>query len=316
MYLVLKTDADAETIKVLGKSLIIVAVFSSLAAIVQFFINPGFLRVVAGRPAFGGHLRSQGVFNAEFLHSYYLIAALAFTALWVKSARIKWALIGLFLIGIALSFHRMSWIVACVLFLVYLALERRESSLKVIVLGGTLAFLLYFLGTEVFPIMDAVESSTVVRSRVADDTMTGRMRQYAMVLERFDDIAVWGAGSWGSDAYYSGMISIGLREWASGQRGGIHNLYLALLFIYGLPAALLFCIALASIHIYIWRAYSRRGTIALFPLLFLVMYWIMNLTNSFPLTSEFGVFVGIVLGSSAAVLRTPLFAETANGISV
>jgi len=302
IYLVLKRNGDDGMLKVLAKSLIIVSIVSSITAIIQFFIAKDFMRIGTLYPAFGGYYRSNGIFWSEYMHSYTLVAAVALTLVTVQSKKLKYFLNSLFLFGILLSFHRMSWIVTFVVFSLYLIIERRQNVWKFVVIGGVLIFAFVVVSTAIVPLMDELTMSDVYQSRLSSDTISTRFRFYNMVLERIDKVFFWGAGSRSSSLYYYGMLSTGVvnKEWALGEAGGIHNLYLEILFFYGFPQLLLFCLLLYSLlkgYLKLYRKYQERF---LFFFLFMVMYCLMNLTNAFPLQGDFGFILSIVIGCGAA----------------
>jgi O-antigen ligase len=123
-----------------------------------------------------------------------------------------------------------------------------------------------------------------------------------MVFRQLDEIAFVGAGSTKSHLYYYSIMDANLgEEWATGARGGFHNLYVYYLFVYGIPFVILFGVFLFSIVKFFFKQVAGGLAIFLVPLLFMVMFIIMNLSNSFPLEADFGFYVGLFLGCSAAV---------------
>ena len=63
--------ADLPSYNVVGKSMIIGAVVSSLVSIVQLGYDSYFLRIGDYRPAFGNSIRSNGIFSTEYYNSYF-----------------------------------------------------------------------------------------------------------------------------------------------------------------------------------------------------------------------------------------------------
>ncbi len=303
IYVLLKRYADQTHLRVLFYSAIILAVVTSLVAVVQFAVDPWFLRVGDTRLAFGGHLRSNGVFWSEYMHSYFLVLALVLVIVFVKRAGTKILLSSLFVLGILLSFHRMSWAVTGVVGCLYLILARRQPVWKLVTVTAVLLFLFYGMFSEFFPMARTVESSAVFQERLSSNTMSSRFKYFGMVIDQFDKIFIWGAGSKTSSLYYYGMLSTGIvdRDWALGRKGSIHNLYLEILFLYGLPVAAAFCAALVAILHYFIIRFRRGASSALLAILFFTMFILMNLTNAFPLDGQFGVTVALVLGCNAAL---------------
>jgi hypothetical protein len=290
-------------VQVFGRAILLVAAVSSLVAIVQFFVNPYFLRIGGELPAFGGKLRSNGVFYAEYLHSYVCVMALIITLLAVQPGKIKSGLIAFYLIGILLSFHRMSWIVTGLVFILYFVLYQRQSFKKVVVWVPLIISILLFFSLEIFPVVDTIQGSSLYKSRLSQNSLDSREKISEMALKYIDEIFLMGAGSTKSGVYYYAMMNaVEDRDWALGLRGGFHNIYVYNLFFYGMPLALLFVIMLLSMFRYFIRMIFEEKYFSFFPLFFLLMFVIMNLTNCFPLEYDFGFYFAMFLGCSAAVV--------------
>lgn len=304
-YLILRYHATLQDLAVLIRAWILTGVVSSGVALVQFFVSSDFLRVGYLRGAYVGQIRAFGIFNAEYLNSYFLIVAIVLTLLFVRPMRWKILMTGLFFTAIALSFHRMSWAVALFVVGLYIALVIGGRIWTYIIVGSAAAFVGYVVLTEFLPLVYQSSQSSMLRGRLSADTMNERFRFYTMVLERFDKVYAWGAGSIKSTLYYYGMISAGAgEEWAHEGRGGIHNLYLETLFFYGLPVLLTFVAMLAATLRYFNRLFRSVGKEFLVPFLFLVMFVLMNMTNGFPLYGDFGVLFAIALGGGGAAARS------------
>jgi len=308
-YLFLKKYADEDMMRIFFKAFLMIGIMTSLVAIIQFFIDSQFMRVGNTYIAFAGHLRSQGIYWSEYQHSYMLAFAIALVLVTIQSKRLKIFLISLFLIGIILSFHRMSWIATFLVLIIYLVMEKRAKILKLILASGILLFTLYVLSTEVIPIIDEFKQSQVYQSRLSSNTITNRLKFYEMVINNINKIYLWGAGSTSNSLYYYGMLNTGVvdEEWAKGEAGGIHNLYFEILFFYGIPLLVLFCLMLVSMLKVYFRLFRSRHKIFLFSFLFLGIYCLMNLTNSFSIYSDFTFILGIMLGCTAAVHRKQLY---------
>lgn len=310
LYAILKYDADEEMIRVITTSMIAVAVISSLVAIVQFMAAPYFLRVGSELPAFGGKLRSNGVYWSEYLHSYNVLFGLLLVLLFVPSKSKRFFLIGLFLIGIFFTFHRMSWITAFLCISLYFGVVKKREVWKFIIIGGILVFTIFVLMTEIFTVGQEIERSEMYQSRLKSDTMSGRLKFYNMVLENYDKIVVAGVGSKASPLYYFGMMGVGVgEEWARGETGGIHNGFLHVLFFYGMPTLVLYILMLIVVMREFIRQYIKFHQPLFFSFLFVLIYCLMNLTNAFPITEDFGFLLGIIIGCSAAVSTKSLFSN-------
>ena len=152
--------------------------------------------------------------------------------------------------------------------------------------------------------MSDIEGSSFYQERLSSDTMTDRMRLNSMVLEHADQIFFMGTGNKRSEVYHNGMLGLGMGEqWESGSKWGIHNVYLETLFLYGVPLLALLLTMLISVIRTQYRLMVSMNLFFFFPLSYVVMYTVMNLTNSFQLYTELGILLGIILGCSAAYAR-------------
>ncbi len=302
-YLVLKQVADEEMIKVIFRSLLIVAGVSAIVATVQSFYNPYVLRVGDERVAFGDTIRPNGVFSSEYLHSYFCVLALIITLVTIESRKLKVVLVMLYLTGILLSLHRMSWIVTFAVLAVYALYGKRKQLARMAVTLAVAALSIYVVSTELTPLFEKFQASALFKSRLGSDTMSTRTKLFSMVLHHFDDIALWGAGSRQTDIYYYGMLETGVvdRQWALGRAGSIHDLYLEILFLYGLTTLVIFSAMLLSMLRSFRSMVRTSAPFFLVPLLFTVMFMLMNLTNAFPLQGPLGFLFAIILGVSGSV---------------
>ncbi|MBI5916149.1 MAG: hypothetical protein HY842_12305, partial [Bacteroidetes bacterium] len=114
----LKTiSTDEETLRIIRASILIGAVVSAVVSLVQISLDPMFMRMGDQRPAFGNVLRSNGIFSTEYFNSYFLITAIVWVLVTVKSNWTKVLLVCLFAAGVVSTFQRMSWLVMCLVLL-------------------------------------------------------------------------------------------------------------------------------------------------------------------------------------------------------
>jgi hypothetical protein len=303
IYLVSKHILTPGILQVLGLSFLLVGIISSLVAIVQFFGNPWFLRIGGELPAFGGKLRSNGIFYAEYLHSYVCIMAMMVALLGLEEGKLRNGVIGLLFIGIILSFHRMSWIVTIVVMTLYIVLYRREGFRRMIVWAPLLISIVLFLSLEVFQVVDKIQESSFYKGRLSQNSLDSREKISEMALRHLDEIFFVGAGSSKSGVYYYAMMNaVEDRDWAMGLRGGFHNIYVYSFFFYGVPFAVIFILMIIISIWYFISSFLNGELFSLFPFLFLVMFVIMNITNCFPLEYDFGFYFALFLGCGAGVI--------------
>ncbi len=135
--------ADKTTYSLIGKSIIIGAIITSLISFVQISFDPFFLRIGDDRIAFGNLLRTNGLFRAEYYNAYYLIIAITWTLVTVKNNLAKIALVCLFSLGVISTFISLIiWIIIwggpLVLLIKLIQASNLEQIRDLILLGGGL----------------------------------------------------------------------------------------------------------------------------------------------------------------------------------
>ncbi len=289
----IKLIADKPSYDLIGRSIIICAVISSIVSIIQIGIDPYFLRIGDNRVAFGQILRSNGVFRAEYYHSYLLIIAVTWTLTTIQKTQLKIALLSLFSIGVFVTFHRMSWVILTLVFLTYFLYIEKIAIQKLMVLG--MLGLTILLGLTIFFYKDIV-NSTMVQERLSD-TSGGRDQYRALVLDNIGDRPIFGYGNFEHDFFYRRMLEItSNRDRASGKTGGIHNGYLESLFLYGIPASICFAFfVLLTVFYYATRPFKEELYFVI-PFFVSVIYLIANLTNSFLFLTYLSVLLAMHIG--------------------
>lgn len=277
IIIAIRMMGDKPSYALIGKSMIIGAVVSSFVGFYQLSVDPYFLKIGDYRPAFGEFIRPNGIFNAEYLHSYYLIIALTWTLITVKNRTAKIALVSLFILGVLSSFMRMSWIILILLLTIYVLFIRKVSLGKVLTAG--LAGLSVLLVVSVMFYQD-IMNSTLVRERLAD-SIDGRKGYYGMVFDNIGDKPLFGYGSLENEVYYVNLLRITMsRERASAADGSIHSGYFSSLFEYGIPAFVCFCLfVILAVAYYLSRI--GKDPFYLVPFFVSIIYMIGNFTNTF-----------------------------------
>ncbi len=295
-YLIAKHSFDAGLGKVILASLVCIAVASSLVALIQFFVNPEFLRVGSMREAFGGATRSNGVFKDEYTHSYFVIAGLFAALTTIRRRLLRYLVAALSIAGIILSFHRMSWI--CMLLVLGLVGLFKAQSRSRKLLGWSVSVMAVVLVLVALGADQFLQSNEFVYQRLLSDTMTGRTDVYSVALNRIQKEWMFGVGSPRSDTYYLDMTRAGIREFASGSVGGIHNLYLNMAYMYGIPVALLYGVSLLSLAVFYWRR-AHSQYFSFLAAVFATVFLIANLSNWFYPAAEESLLLAIIAGVAA-----------------
>lgn len=304
IYLVLKRTADFGMMKTIFSALLIVCVITSIIGIYQLFLDQDFMRIGSSYLAFGDLIRSNGIYRVDFLQGSFLLIGVVVTFITIRRRIGKIILILLFLVGIATTFHRTTWFITIVVFIVYFI---KGKKLKLWQLTATsifsVIFLYFFL--QVNPLfLKPFEDSLFVKDRLGMDTWTDRVLLYEIVLSRMPGNFFFGVGGVKSEVYLQDVLSAGGSiDVASGERGGVHNLYLLTAFFYGVPVALFFTIFCISCFVYFWRKANHKQKFYFIPLSIILTYILQNLLNMFYLYHDFGILMAIFLGISIAVNR-------------
>lgn len=288
--------ADRAFYSLIGKCIIIAAVFSSIVSILQLVYDPYFMRIGSPRTAFGDVLRSNGLFSQEYNNSYFLIIAIIWVLTVVKKELDKIGLVVLFSIGVLCSFMRMSWLILALVLITYL-IYVRKTAIEKLLLAGLIIFAIGI--TTSITYYQEIMNSKLVKERLSDG-IDSRKGYYKMVLDNFGNRPLVGYGDRNNEVYYSNMLAVtGSRVRASGAEGGIHNGYLEVLFYYGLPALVFFVLYMILSVIY-HASFIRENTFFTIPFLIGIIVLVGNFTNSFPLLSYpstlYAIHIGIGIG--------------------
>jgi energy-coupling factor transporter transmembrane protein EcfT len=295
-YQISKQLFDVGLARMILAALLCVGVASSLVSIVQFFFDPELLRFGSSELAFAGRLRSNGVFGEEYSHSYFLILGLAVALTSVKQRSPRILLVVLMLIGIALSFHRMSWIVTVLVLIIvsiFNAPSRGWRFLVWVLFGSSIVLVLAVVGTEYL-----YQSSELVSHRLMEDTLSGRFSIYDVVMERIPNVWLTGVGSVKSDFYYLDMTLGGAKQYATGEVGGIHNLYLNMTYLYGIPTSLLYTGFLITLTGFYWGR-AHRQYLAYIAAIFATVFLCANLSNWFYPQRDLSLLLAVISGLAA-----------------
>jgi hypothetical protein len=302
IYLVLKRTADREMLKVAGKALLIVCTISSLIGIYQFLIDPFFFRIGSERIAFAGYLRSNGIFGSELIQSYFLIPGIVVALFTIRNNLLKYSLIALFLLGIIFTFHRMSWIIVMLTLTLYLIKVKKKDVWQIIAVGVYLVVALTYFSSTFSLNLTNISRSAPVQERLLQETMSGRIECFTMVLENIPQSWLIGFGSRKSKVYYSGMLEVE-PSYASGERGGIHNGYLAIMFYRGIPVMILYTFFLILAFYNFWTLAKFKHIFYFIPFFELMKYILLNITNRVALYNALGLLFAIFLGTGVAIYQ-------------
>ncbi len=283
---------DKHSYNLIGKSMIIGAVISSVVSIIQLSFDHYFLRIGDARIAFDGLLRSNGIFETEYFNSYYLIIAIAWTLIKIKNNYLKMALVSLFTLGVLTSFQRMSWLIVALVIVTYLAYIKKVALEKLVLIGLTGFAVL--LSLSIFYYQE-IANSALVRERLTDSVQR-REGYYWLVLDNIGEKPLFGFGNLKNDIYYNEMLRItGDRNRAMAVTGDLHSGYFSALFLYGIPAFVCFLLFVLLSVFYYASSYKVDKYFAI-PFLVSIIYMIANLTNTFLFLTYIAILFAIHIG--------------------
>lgn len=283
---------DEETFRIIGSALIIGAVIASTVSIIQFLMDPMFLRVGDQRLAFGTTLRSNGIFINEYLNAYFIITALAWVLITYKNGFLKYGLFLLFSIGVICAFQRMSWLILSIISLIYFTQIQKISFARLLSAGLIASAILL----TVFLLYRAdIMNSSLVTQRLSEP-IDSRAGYYKTALSNVGKKPIFGFGGKNNDVYYYSMLLITeSRERASGVAGDFHSGYFSTMFYHGLFAFLAF-IGLVVTSIYYFGNLLKKHIIFSIPFLVALLYGVGNLTNTFLLPEYLSLLFVIHMG--------------------
>jgi O-antigen ligase len=291
MYCV-RVMVDEETMRIIGSALIIGAIFASISSIVQFLIDPMFLRVGDQRIAFGTTLRSNGLFINEYLNAYFVITALAWVLITYKDGFIKYLLYGIFTLGVICAFQRMSWLILSIVTFIYFTQIKKISFSRLMAVG--LAGLSIIIIIVIFFRADIMNSS-LVKQRLSEP-IDSRAGYYTTALTNVGKKPIFGFGGKNNDVYYYSMLLITHnRDRATGVAGDFHSGYFSTMFYYGIIAFLAF-IGIVVTSISYFGNLLKTHLIFSIPFLVTLLYGVGNLTNTFLFPEYLSLLLAIHLG--------------------
>ncbi|HIE15978.1 MAG TPA: hypothetical protein EYP69_03530 [Bacteroidales bacterium] len=172
---------------------------------------------------------------------------------------------------------------------------------------GGLIILILMISPKIIPVVDVIRSSHLVEKRLLTDTITFRFKIYKMVMDNISKRWVIGCGTRKSDIYYQGMMKVTAdKEWAKAEVGGIHNGYLHIMFLKGVPAVIIFLMFLIFGIFYFGQLISVKHIFYFIPLFEVSKFMLANMTNVFLLSGDLGLLLAIFIGVGVAVNKNNL----------
>jgi len=289
----------------------ILAVINALVAIVQITVDSTFLKYGPPRLAFGNVVRASGIFQAEYELGYCQILAIIITLQRYRGMVRRYFLIPLLTISVLLTFHRLDFIILNLCLIIYTGLF--SSSTRKVMVSLVIGLVALSTTTIYWVVAPMIKTSSFVQQRLQEDTVSGRLAQYQLILTtlaEFTDVTFFGLGDYDNKAYDILMkkrnlvhtIHEGDKTYSKGSV--VHNGFLAVGILHGALAMTFFTAFLFSMLFYFKKKISRAtpNTIVSF---FAVLIWILcNLSNGMnSFDAYFPLMVALLSGAGVGQLR-------------
>lgn len=303
----LQVIGDEVTFGIIGRAVIIGAVFSSVISLIQVGYDPSFMRVGDSRGAFGDVIRANGMFWGEYTNGYFLIIATIWSLTLLKNKFIQGLLVGLFTLAIFTTFHRMSWLVLIICLSIYFFMIKTPA-LDRLILAALLAGAVLLTGTLLF--YRDIAHSSLVKERL-NDSVEGREGYWSMVFNHIGEKPIFGFGNSDNEVYYTNMLRVTReRDRATGASGDLHNGYLQIMFINGIPSFIFFT-AFVILCIFYFGKWLGSHLYFAIPFLFSIVYLFANMTNNFTFNKHMALLCAIHIGVGMGIkhsfkLKSPL----------
>lgn len=302
-FFALQGSWNEELMDAIFNVIVITAVISTFIGIMQLFVDQQFMRVGVGRIAFKNVLRSSGLFQADYTQVYFCLIAWIIAVMRMQKGRIRSFVLYFTPLGMFLTFHRMGALIFLGVMIFYMV-KYRELKGRVILGLGFLAgiFLFYLLVGQSTLFSASGFFSGGIQERMSDDTISGRFAIYYVVLQRIPDFFWLGIGTKFSNIYYMDMFTSGQTYAVGGEIGGVHNLYLNLAYLYGVPASIFMFTFILTVIVSLLRR-IELDKLVFIPFAVTCVYFFGNFSNWFYPDAEFSIAVAIVLGLGVGLMK-------------
>ena len=205
-YYSTKYFIDENTIINFVKIVVIFSIFSCFVSLLQVFISKDLFHYGVHRLGFGETFRATGIFHSEYTLAFFHITIIIFLFVYYK----KYYLILLNCIPVALTFHRLSYLILITIFSCWAILNIKKSKvhmLSFITLYFLVFLTLYTTNFTNYSLQDLFQSRFFTE-RITQDTVSGRVEQWknaVFIMKKH----FFGIGGYGSKSYYNYAAKIG-----------------------------------------------------------------------------------------------------------
>jgi len=297
-YLAAKRCATASFFDGLIKAVLMMGIASACISFVQVLGDGSFLKTCNPRMAFGHVVRSSGIFQSEYELGYFQILAVIITVYKLKNSFWKLPLIGLFIGSLLTTFHRLDVLILITCFFTYTWFFSKSSQKTATYLA---CFFVAFIAFSTYKMVESDISNTeFVKGRLKEDTVSGRIDQYKLILTSISKFFWVGMGDYTNKEYFEFMADAGMVYTVDAGTDAwhqvpyaVHNGYLEVCALYGVFAMIAFIALLTSMYRYYKKMLFSEALNARLPFFTLLVWMLANISNG---VSQFGLYYVLLLG--------------------
>jgi O-antigen ligase len=298
-YYTMKLYYNDKLLNIIIRGIIILALINSVIGIVQIMIDPEFLKTAEPRIAFGNIWRASGIFQSEYTLGVVLNTAIIFILLRNKILLHHYIFILLLLLGLFLTFHRLSWLTFLFIAVLFAIKKKVNVNLKISIIMfilaiGSTIIIAFFSQSNIISLSSERKNTTLIE-RIKSDTFLDRIKQFSISINILGN-NFWGIGTYETQEYYISMARHDLLV-SKDIPLGVHNGFLAIGVRFGILAMIFFIFYLAFISRYFYKRTNIHYPLSMIPLFVSIIWILSNLGNN---NSDFKfyyvIFVGIIFG--------------------
>lgn len=308
MYLIVSREVTAASFRVIIKAIIIMAVINALLAINQLVGYQELLATGRFQSAFGGVSRSMGLLPEENVMGSFQLVAMFLCLGFYRGKRIIYFVVPLLVISVILTFHRLdnlTMIITSLIYLKYYSVKRKSIGFFAVaalfVVSVIPAYLVFQSGGG---------SSELVEQRLLSSGIEGRFAQYKVAIGEMPKHP-FGLASYLNEKYVALMTRYGMTISIMHPDGtheirplGIHNGYLAIGVLYGIPGLIVFIIILVKMFNYFRYRVSRSEPVTLAPVFAIFIWAMVNISDPMNSFSAYSILViGLLAGTFVGAYR-------------
>lgn len=278
VYTAAKRYATALVLESILKAVVLLAVFSAFIAIMQFAVDPLFMRTGEAKAAFGDTLRAFGIFQFDGELGAFQIFSLV-VVLTRYSGVLRFVLVLLLVLSVFVTFHRLSYVTLFSCMLIYMVFFSKQKARAVLVL---LIPIVLVLSYDVYKSTHG--GAAGIEQRITSDTVSGRIEQYRVTLDAIQKNPL-GVGGYENPIYVNLMKAHGMVKWVPDgpnhshpEALEVHNGYLDVGIKYGMLGVFAFVALMVSMARYFWKRVSSQHRYSILPV-FAALIWMMSNTT-------------------------------------